>query len=178
MNARRVKGAEGVIFAAQKTKRTAAGLAMALESACLLQSPETAAEQAELRRQRDAFRDQRNAVFATNTELLSRVERADLERLQVENANRTLTRRVAELESERAALLATHTPFPDSPHCEADGERWPCPTRVALPAPVGALAEDRHMRDPLDHVLEHLADEGAEAALLVAILSPDEDGAL
>ncbi|MEU9198888.1 hypothetical protein [Streptomyces sp. NPDC048332] len=124
MNARRVKAAEGVIFASQKTRQTAAGLAMSLEAACLLQSPETAAEQLKQLRELDALR-----------------------------------LRVSVLESERAALLAAHTPFPDSPHCQADGERWPCPTRVALPAPAGALAEDRHQCDELDHQLEHLADD-------------------
>ncbi|WP_327246588.1 hypothetical protein [Streptomyces sp. NBC_01320] len=46
MNARRVSAASGVIHAAQKTRQTAAGIAMALEAAGLLQS---AAELAELR---------------------------------------------------------------------------------------------------------------------------------
>lgn len=124
MNARRVNAAAGVILAAQKTRQTAAGIAMVLEAACLLQSPEVAAEQ------------------------LAQVRELDALRL-----------RVAALESERAALLAMHTPFPDSPHCVADGERWPCPTRVALPAPAGALAEDRHLTDSLDEQLSHLADE-------------------
>ncbi|MEV8623365.1 hypothetical protein [Streptomyces sp. NPDC051079] len=55
MNARRVAAAEGVILAALKTRKTAAGVAIALESACLLQSPETAAEQrAEVIAERDA----------------------------------------------------------------------------------------------------------------------------
>ena len=49
MNARRVTAASGVIHAAQKTRQTAAGIAMALEAAGLLQSPESAAELAELR---------------------------------------------------------------------------------------------------------------------------------
>lgn len=99
MNARRVNAAAGVILAAQKTRQTAAGIAMVLEAACLLQSPESAAEVQQLRTDIDAFRDQRNAVFATNEELLLRVERADLERLQVENENRRLIRRIAELEA-------------------------------------------------------------------------------
>lgn len=92
--------------------------------------------------------------------------------------------RVSVLESERAALLATHIPFPDSKHCRADLERWPCSTRVALPAPAGALAEDRHLRDPLDHVLEHLADNApadnrrAESvATLRALLGRQSGGA-
>lgn len=44
MNAARVNNVAGVILAAQKTRQTAAGIAMALEAACLLQSPESAAE--------------------------------------------------------------------------------------------------------------------------------------
>ncbi|MFG2900927.1 hypothetical protein ACGFZH_28060 [Streptomyces zaomyceticus] len=44
MNAKRVAAAEGVILAAMKNRVTAAGIAVALESACLLQSPESAAE--------------------------------------------------------------------------------------------------------------------------------------
>lgn len=49
MNAKRVAAAEGVILAALKTRQTAAGIAVALESACLLQSPESASELAALR---------------------------------------------------------------------------------------------------------------------------------
>ena len=50
MNTKRVKAAEGVILAAMKNRVTAAGVAVALESACLLQSPEVAAEQVEQRK--------------------------------------------------------------------------------------------------------------------------------
>ncbi|TLQ43453.1 hypothetical protein [Streptomyces marianii] len=65
-----------------------------------------AAELARLREERDAFRAQRNAVFATNDELLARVERVGLERLQTQSeffkvardADR-LRARVAELEA-------------------------------------------------------------------------------
>ncbi|MFS4107516.1 hypothetical protein [Streptomyces sp. PD-S100-1] len=50
MNTRLVNAAAGVIGAAMSNgTRTAAGLAVALESACLLQSPETAAELERLR---------------------------------------------------------------------------------------------------------------------------------
>ncbi|OXS35437.1 hypothetical protein [Streptomyces sp. XY006] len=50
MNPRRVNAAAGVIHGSQVAgKRTATGLAADLEAACLLQSPETAAEQVELR---------------------------------------------------------------------------------------------------------------------------------
>lgn len=106
MNARRVSAAVGVICAAQKIRDTAAGIAAALEAAGLLQSPESAAELVALRTDRDGFRDQRNSVFATNEELLVRVERAGLEQLQVQNENRTLLRRVAELEDARDDFLS------------------------------------------------------------------------
>ncbi|WP_267244401.1 hypothetical protein [Streptomyces sp. PR69] len=57
MNARRVNAAAGVILAAQKQGKTlAASLAYALESACLLQSPETADEQKRLRVERNRYR--------------------------------------------------------------------------------------------------------------------------
>lgn len=49
MNARAVNAAAGVIHAAMKTRQTAAGIAMAVEVAGLLMSPETAAELARLR---------------------------------------------------------------------------------------------------------------------------------
>ncbi|MGW1246978.1 hypothetical protein [Streptomyces sp. NPDC002535] len=49
MNAKRVAAAEVVILAAMQTRRTAAGVAVALESACLLQSSESAAEARQLR---------------------------------------------------------------------------------------------------------------------------------
>ena len=50
MNAKLVNAAAGVLLAAmEQGKRTAAGLAIALESAQLLQSPETAAELVSLR---------------------------------------------------------------------------------------------------------------------------------
>lgn len=57
MNAKRVKAAEGVILAAQKQGRSlAASLAYALESACLLQSPESAMELELLQRELAAAR--------------------------------------------------------------------------------------------------------------------------
>ncbi|MFF5404557.1 hypothetical protein ACFY8K_17050 [Streptomyces misionensis] len=49
MNTKSVNAAAGVIQAAQQQDRTAAGIALALESAQLLQSPESAAEVEQLR---------------------------------------------------------------------------------------------------------------------------------
>ncbi|MFD4855066.1 hypothetical protein [Streptomyces atratus] len=148
MNTRRVNTAAGVINAAQKTRQTAAGIAMVLESAGLLQSPESAAELVALQQDRDGFREQRNTVFKTNEELLKRVERSGLARLQAENEARTVARerdalraRVAELEAAQTAALTPHVPYTDSPHCQADGDPWPCPTATAL-APTAASVEN------------------------------------
>lgn len=49
MNARSVNALAGVIHAAMQTHQTAAGIAVAVEAAGLLMSPETAAELAQLR---------------------------------------------------------------------------------------------------------------------------------
>lgn len=192
MNTKRMNTAAGVILAAQESQQTALEIAASLESARLLQSPETADEQAELLRQRNAFQDQRNAVFATNTELLSRVERADLERLQAENENRTLTRRVAELEAELrigapwkcsvcgkdnkrdvCAICETNHPDAEDP-CRPCG----CPKRFDRHADGCPLHQTDVLERDLKIAVEHLADEGAEAALAATILGPDEDGAL
>lgn len=50
MNTRGVNALAGVIQAAMQTRQTAAGIAMAVEAAGMLQSPETAAEMVELRK--------------------------------------------------------------------------------------------------------------------------------
>ncbi|TMU98055.1 hypothetical protein [Streptomyces sp. DASNCL29] len=81
-------------------------IVFALGSAQLLQSPETGVELDHLRKDRDAFRNQRNAVFKTNERLLAEVQQEQEARLLTENDVRTLTRerdglrtRVAELEA-------------------------------------------------------------------------------
>jgi hypothetical protein len=51
VNARAINAAAGVIHAAMRTHRTAAGIAAAVDAAGLLMSPETAAELARLRKQ-------------------------------------------------------------------------------------------------------------------------------
>lgn len=110
MNARRVNAAAGIILAAQKQgKQIAAALAIALESACLLQSPESAAEAAAMRFELQGVR---------------------LVLFETEQENRHLRDRVAELE--------------------------------AIACTAGTRAEQRHLMDPLDHVLEHLADENGD----------------
>ncbi|WP_406735388.1 hypothetical protein OG508_28260 [Streptomyces sp. NBC_01108] len=81
-----------------------------------------------------------------------------------------------------ATRLALVVETPAEPAGEDEGMTpHPAPCRVptspdcSCPPSPGELAEQRHLIDPLDHVLEHLADEGAEAALLAKILGPDED---
>ncbi|MEU0157973.1 hypothetical protein ABZ154_03770 [Streptomyces sp. NPDC006261] len=175
MNARRVAAAAGVVCAAQKQRNTATGIAAALEAAGLLQSPESAAELVALREDRDGFRTQRNSVFKTNEELLIRVERADLERLQVENENRTLTRRVAELEAQAektAAFCAQRAEYVTNLRAfveggEHDYYRWTGHAEArrqlsqSLGLPVGWPAEDKQStppapaEDPHDSPLHH-----------------------
>ncbi len=41
-------------------------------------------------------------------------------------------KQVAELETRIVAARAVHFPWTNSPHCQIDGERWPCPTITAL----------------------------------------------
>lgn len=64
--------------------------------------------------------------------------------------------RIAELEAAAAMARRLHTKFPDSEHCQHDGERWPCPTVTHLQRP-GCMDEQRHLMDDLDHVFEALA---------------------
>ncbi|MFI0768568.1 hypothetical protein ACH4TQ_27330 [Streptomyces sp. NPDC021218] len=80
----------------------------ALGSAQLLQSPETAAELEQMRKDRDAFRAQRNGVFKTNERLHEALQEEQDARLRAQNDVRTLTRerdalraRAAELEAEQ-----------------------------------------------------------------------------
>jgi hypothetical protein len=58
MNARALNALAGVIAAAMRQDRTPMGIALAIESAGLLQSPESAAELVALRAERDPRRDE------------------------------------------------------------------------------------------------------------------------
>ncbi|MGQ4351946.1 hypothetical protein [Streptomyces drozdowiczii] len=78
MNARRVSAAAGVVFAAQKTRQTATGIAAALEAACLLQSPESAAEQLAQVRELDGLRVRVAELEATLARLGARAEQRHL----------------------------------------------------------------------------------------------------
>ncbi|MCX5229726.1 hypothetical protein [Streptomyces sp. NBC_00233] len=142
MNARRVAAAEGVILAAMQTRRTAAGIAVALESACLLQSPESTSELVALRAWVDSLETERHS---TNEWVTDPAE-----------ALRVSRDRIAELEAAAAKVSALHAKFRDSNHCQYDGERWPCQTLQQIQRP-GQMAEQRHLMDPLDHALEALA---------------------
>lgn len=136
MNTRRVQAAAGVILAAQKTRKTAAGIAIALESAQLLQSPESAAEVAALRDRvaslTESLRDAAGQVAALESELGGAAARvAELETLS-ETTKRIMADAAAQvgLAGDRIAELETR---------------------------LGRDAEQRHLMDPLDHTLEALA---------------------
>ncbi|MFG3276179.1 hypothetical protein [Streptomyces luteogriseus] len=88
MNTQRVNGAAGVILAALEQNRTPAGIALALESAGLLMTPETAADMA-----------------SVSTDAVGVAERAveELKREHAESAR--LRARVAELEAEPLAWV-------------------------------------------------------------------------
>lgn len=59
-----------------------------------------------LRRERDAFRDQRNAVVATNERLLAEVQESNQARLHAENETRTVNRQFADAAATVARLVA------------------------------------------------------------------------
>ncbi|WP_143670443.1 hypothetical protein [Streptomyces antimycoticus] len=110
-------------------------IVFALGSAQLLQPPEMAAELEQLRKDRDAFRDQRNGVFKTNERLIGALQEEQDARFRAVNEVRTLTRerdalraRAAELEAAKVspwqratdglnALVDAGIPF----HVEPDG---------------------------------------------------------
>ncbi|MFE4535631.1 hypothetical protein ACFRKB_11185 [Streptomyces scopuliridis] len=91
MNATRVLAAAGVVHAAmEQGRRTAAGIAAALEAAGLLMSPEKAAELTALQ-----------ARVAEAVPTVARLEQKRVELERIANAERA---RVAELEAERSEL--------------------------------------------------------------------------
>jgi hypothetical protein len=58
----------------------------------VVQGDDDLSELEHLRKERDGFRDQRNAVFATNERLLAEVQESDQARLHAENDTRTVQR--------------------------------------------------------------------------------------
>lgn len=110
----------------------------------------------ELERQRDAFRDQRNGVFATNERLLAEAQESDQARLLAENETRTVGReadalraRVAELESERHV---TNGALDDAVQAlrtrESEGAARSADRLTRLLAPTQALREDEAVEAP------------------------------
>jgi hypothetical protein len=98
MNARSVAAAAGVVQAAwERGRQTAAGVAMAIDSAGMLNSPETAAELVRLREERHSTNE--------SVSLASERMRADRDRIDgLESTNTALRARLAEVEGQRAAL--------------------------------------------------------------------------
>jgi hypothetical protein len=88
MNAKRVGAAEVVLFRAMPTRRTAAGLAMALESAALLHDEDIAAELVELRKLPEQLREALAGAAAADELYRTWQQRAE-----------TAEARVAELEA-------------------------------------------------------------------------------
>jgi transposase-like protein len=79
------------------------------------------AEAQHLRKERDAFRDQRNAVFQTNERLLAEVQESDQARLRAENETRTVRREADALKARIAELQgALPVPVGDQPPPLAD----------------------------------------------------------
>ncbi|WP_199572669.1 hypothetical protein [Streptomyces murinus] len=101
MNTRSVNAAAGVIQAALERGRTATGVAMALESAQLLQSPERAAEFERLKAERDEFCDRVDTLTAVAKGNKRHVAElfAELQKMQRERDEALA--RVAELEAQR-----------------------------------------------------------------------------
>ncbi|MFJ2249400.1 hypothetical protein ACIQGT_40230 [Streptomyces sp. NPDC093108] len=98
------------------------------------------------------FRDQRNAVCADNEELLARVERSALARLQAENETRTIARERDALRA-RVTELEALTPAPVQT-CRTCGAGYdygkPCGLCEFKKRVAAAIAEDPH-DSPLHH---------------------------
>ncbi|MFF9690283.1 hypothetical protein [Streptomyces sp. NPDC014623] len=119
--------------------------------------------------------------------VLRRLLDAEIEAAELRN-------RIAELETAVAHTLNSHGKYADSPHCETDGEPWPCPTVTTL-APVGWSTSDepddevhpphpapcRHPASPdclcpaPGSLLDRLTGPGGEAALLARIMQDDDE---
>ncbi|WP_275462108.1 hypothetical protein [Streptomyces noursei] len=140
-----------------QVRQTSAGIAMALDAAGMLQSPETAAEAERLRTERDryrtAWRRARTRAVATGSAADRYAARArefqtaaqDLlaALLDAQVQRNELRARVAELEQQAANVRALHVRYPDSDHCTQDDEQWPCLTLCAL----GAAGRSRLVHD-------------------------------
>ena len=131
-----MNAAAGVIAAAmEQGRRTPAGMALALDSARLLQSPEKAAELVALRNDALNMRGvlspngfPRRVPMPLGKELTPVVE--------------WLLNRIDELEAQTGTARAMHVRHADSEHCQYDDMRWPCPTVVALSEPGVEVSKD------------------------------------
>lgn len=153
MNTRLVNSAAGVVNAALTQNRTAAGIAVALESAGLLMGPDTAAELARLRQYAEHKQSREEELLATlgqynlvtspdawalGMTVISHLEGphtpSSPEELEpgLRKLIEQLQRRVSVLESRIGTAQAMHVKHSDSEHCQYDDGPWPCPTVVAL----------------------------------------------
>ncbi|MFD0256473.1 hypothetical protein ACFVGX_36840 [Streptomyces sp. NPDC127113] len=148
MRTQLVTTAADVISRAMQQGRTVpAALAVALDSARLLQSPDTAAEFEKLVRWHEedgkameVGRQQRRNLRARITELERERHTTNEALSDAAEQLRANRDRIAELESAAGTARAVHVKHTDSEHCQHDGEPWPCPTLAALgPAPEGAV---------------------------------------
>jgi hypothetical protein len=191
---RAVTALAALIHDSQQRRATAYGVALDVDSAQMLLSPETAAELDTLRKQ---VADRAALLPEYEAEILARAEaatpgpwcadqweiyqgeeyipgvspwlgetcdvarsersrenaafvaaaRTDVPALLAETAR--LRAQVAELESALDTALAMHPKHVDSEHCQADGEPWPCATRIALESPDTEPAQHPAAPDPL-----------------------------
>ncbi|MFJ9214278.1 hypothetical protein [Streptomyces sp. NPDC102264] len=135
MNATRVSAAAGVVHAAMENgRRTAAGIAAALESAGLLMSPETAAEL-------DRLSDELTGMSLSLWEEEQDSARLRLALASAQRGRRELRARVAELESDYVA------PSPSCTRCHgADAAQFVAQGGVATSCPVCGPSEVEQLR--------------------------------
>ncbi|MFF2405761.1 hypothetical protein [Streptomyces sp. NPDC058092] len=198
MSARRVSAAAGVVRAAIGRGQQAPGIATALESAGLLQSPETAAEQLALLAEVNKLRARVAELEAAPLAWAEDLDAKSLDNFLIALGSATeyepMNGAIDQIhELVRSYQAASVQPVrKDKPALSPEEamifaalkaagmdnwEGYSDAVEVGLSAApsLGELAEQRHLIDPLDHVLEHLAAEGAEAALLAKIMAPDKD---
>lgn len=141
MNTKRVNAAAGVILAAQKQRNTAAGIAMALESAGLLQSPESAAELEQLRARVAELETAREAL-ATRLKVGQRWQQGRTPALVSQNF-------VSQDELRAMFGIPLIAPWDEDP-CRPCG----CPKRFDRHAD-GCPAQAASVEDPHDSPLHH-----------------------
>jgi hypothetical protein len=123
MNAKRVNAAADVIFRAQKNGHvTAAGWAAALESAQMLQSPESAAEMKRLRTAYDAVSVREHELIEERDALLVRIAELESQVAALTTQGEVLRNNAAERSADKLTqLLAPAQALREVP----DGEHYP-----------------------------------------------------